>query len=148
MTCAPTCAKGDGARVRGDGYLLAFDFGLQHIGVAVGQTITGTANPLLTLPARNGTPDWGECESLVAQWQPVLLLIGLPLNMDDSESDMSRSARRFARALGRTTGVDIVMVDERLTTFAAKGIAAQTTTHDSHGIAAQLIAETWLNQRR
>ena len=138
----------DGSAVR-DGYVLAFDYGLQHIGVAVGQTISGTANPLLTLRAKNGTPDWRECTSLVAQWQPVLLLIGLPLNMDDSESEMSQRARGFACNLGQTTGVAIAMVDERLTTFAAKGIASSApASQDNHGIAAQLIAETWLNQRR
>ena len=138
----------------GTGYLLAFDFGLKHIGIAVGQTVTGTANPLQTLKARNGKPDWDDLAALVGQWQPGLLLIGLPLNMDDSESDMSQRARRFAAALSRRTGIEHEMVDERLSSFAAKEI----TSSDSHGIsghglaahslAAALIAETWLNQRR
>ena len=138
----------------GTGYLLAFDFGLKHIGIAVGQTVTDTANPLQTLKARNGKPDWDELTALVNHWQPGLLLVGLPLNMDDTESDMSQRARRFAVALSKLTGVEHEMVDERLSSVAAKEI----TSGDKHGpaahgiaahsTAAALIAETWLNQRR
>jgi len=140
--------------VTGTGYLLAFDFGLKHIGIAVGQTVTGTANPLQTLKARNGKPDWDDLAALVGQWQPGLLLIGLPLNMDDSESDMSQRARRFAAALSRRTGIEHEMVDERLSSFAAQEITSgdghRISGHGSaaHSIAAALIAETWLNQRR
>ena len=136
------------------GYLLAFDFGLKHIGVAVAQTVTGTANPLKTLKARQGKPDWDNCAALVDHWQPVKLLVGLPLNMDDTESDMSQRARRFAARLSKLTGIEHEMVDERLSSIAANEI----TSGDSHGraahsiaahsIAAALIAETWLNQRR
>ena len=138
----------------GSGYLLAFDFGLKHIGIAVGQTVTGTANPLQTLKARNGKPDWDDLAALVGQWQPGLLLVGLPLNMDDTESDMSQRARRFAVALSRRTGIEHEMVDERLSSFAAKEITSGDSHRISghglaaHSIAAALIAETWLNQRR
>jgi len=136
------------------GYLLAFDFGLKHIGVAVAQTVTGTANPLQTLKARNGKPDWDEFATLVAHWQPVVLVVGLPLNMDDTESDMSQRARKFAAALSKLTGIKHEMVDERLSSVAAReitssdnhGVAAHSIA--AHSIAAALIAETWLYQRR
>jgi len=135
-------------------YLLAFDFGLKYIGVAVGQTITGTANPLETLNARDGKPDWDNLAALVGHWQPGLLLVGLPLNMDDTESDMSQRARRFAAALSKRTGIEHEMVDERLSSFAANEITSGENhgpaAHSiaTHSIAAALIAETWLNQRR
>jgi putative Holliday junction resolvase len=122
------------------GYVLAFDFGLKHIGVAVGQPVTATASPLTTLAARQGKPDWEALGRLVEAWQPQVLLVGLPLNMDDTESDMSAQARRFAAALARRYGRRVLMVDERLTTFATRAIAAT----DRHGAAAALIAESWL----
>ncbi len=122
------------------GYVLAFDFGLRHIGVAVGQSITRTANPLKTLEARNGRPDWNEIEEMIHQWQPVSLLVGLPLNMDDSESEMSGRARQFGAALARRSEREVQMVDERLSSHASR----ETDSDRSHELAAALIAETWL----
>ncbi|MDZ7668450.1 MAG: Holliday junction resolvase RuvX [Gammaproteobacteria bacterium] len=123
------------------GYVLAFDFGLRHIGVASGQTVTGTATPLITLRARHGRPDWAAVAELAASWRPLYLLVGLPLNMDDTESDMSERAREFAAALERHTGIPCLLVDERLTSRAAREYGGE------HAAAAALIAETWLNQR-
>jgi len=122
--------------------ILAFDFGLKHIGVAVGQSITRSASPLTTLAARNGKPDWTEVVTLVAHWKPSRLVVGLPLNMDDSESDMSANARRFADLLQRQTGLTVSLVDERLTSFEARGIDDK----DSHAVAAVLIAQSWLSR--
>jgi putative Holliday junction resolvase len=122
------------------GCVLAFDYGLKHIGVAVGQTVTATAAPLTNLRANNGKPDWKSVDSLVSEWAPIRLLVGLPLNMDDSESKMSEAARRFAFRLSERTGLQSVMVDERLTSYAARD-ADQT-----HAAAAALIAETWLRE--
>jgi putative Holliday junction resolvase len=123
-----------------DGYVLAFDFGLRNIGVAVGQPVTGTASPLITLRARDGSPDWAEVEQLVADWRPTILLVGLPLNMDDTESEMSELARSFATKLAKRCDLAIEMVDERLTTRAA----AQVDPARAHEVAAVLIAQTWL----
>lgn len=120
--------------------ILAFDFGLKHIGVAVGQTVTRSASPLTTLAARNGKPNWSQVADLVRQWRPNQLIVGLPLNMDDSESDMSERARKFAGKLHETTNIEVSLVDERLTSFAAR----QISTDDNHALAASLIAESWL----
>lgn len=122
--------------------MLAFDFGLRHIGVAAGQTVTATASPVTTLSAREGQPDWAEVAALVQAWKPIQLLVGLPLNMDDTESDMSERARRFAASLGRRTAVSTELVDERLSTRAA------AEQGGDHALAAALIAETWLAERR
>jgi putative Holliday junction resolvase len=122
--------------------ILAFDFGLKHIGVATGQTITRSASPLTTLVAKNGKPNWRQVAELVRQWRPDQLIVGLPLNMDDSESEMSRKARTFAHKLHQQTGVEVCLMDERLTSFAARQISAD----DNHALAASLIAESWLGQ--
>jgi putative Holliday junction resolvase len=126
------------------GYVLAFDFGLRHIGVAVGQTVTGTASPLTTLAARSGTPDWDTVVALVKEWRPHVLLVGLPLNMDDTESEMSGRARGFAERLAAKSGIAVHLVDERLTSHAVKDAGPE----GAHAAAAALIAESWLATRR
>lgn len=123
------------------GVVLAFDFGLKHIGVAVGQRVTRTASPLTTLRASNGKPDWREVTELVDQWRAERLLVGLPLNMDDTESEMSERARAFAEQLSARVAVEVVMVDERLSSFEASRLSSD----DNHAIAASLIAESYLN---
>lgn len=124
------------------GCVLAFDYGTRHIGVAVGQTVTSTATPLTTLKAREGRPDWTDVDALVAEWRPFQLIVGLPLNMDDSESDMSEAARRFGTGLAERTGIPVAMVDERLTSFETRDL------DQSHAAAAALIAESWLTERK
>jgi len=124
------------------GYVLAFDFGLRHIGIAVGQPVTNTASPLTTLTAANGTPKWPEVRALIEEWQPTTLLVGLPLNMDDSESDMSALARGFANNLKRRFKLPVELVDERLTTYAAQRVDPDR----AHEVAAVLIAQTWLGE--
>ncbi len=124
--------------------ILAFDFGLKHIGVAVGQTQTNTASPLSTLSAANGKPDWVHLELLLDEWNPDLLLVGLPLNMDDSESEMSKLARKFSRRLNGRFNLPVELVDERLSSFEANQHDVETDR--KHAIAASIIAESWLNK--
>lgn len=129
--------------------LLAFDYGTRSIGVAVGQTVTSSARPLTELRARDGTPDWGHIEKLLQEWQPDLVLVGLPLNMDGSESDFAARARKFARRLHGRFGVAALMMDERLTTQEAKSIAGHNSNYRDNpvdALAAQLILESWLGQ--
>ncbi|MCC5880222.1 MAG: Holliday junction resolvase RuvX [Idiomarina sp.] len=100
--------------------VLAFDFGTRSIGVAVGQAVTGTANPLAALKAQDGKPDWDRVARLIAEWQPDLCVIGLPLNMDGTEQPITARARKFANRLHGRFGVAIALQDERLTTVSAK----------------------------
>ncbi|MAT84488.1 MAG: Holliday junction resolvase RuvX [Gammaproteobacteria bacterium] len=132
------------------GYVLAFDFGLRYIGVATGQTVTGSAGPLTVLTARDGRPDWQDVLTLIREWQPVRLIVGLPLNMDGSDSDMAERARRFAAELARRSAVATVLADERLTTREARSRSAARgePAGGDHALAAALIAETWLNEQR
>lgn len=129
------------------GTVLIFDFGTRQIGVAVGQTVTGSARPLAILSAQDGAPRWKQVEALLNEWQPVLLLVGLPLNMDGSESDFCPRARRFGRRLHGRFNLPVLMVDERLSTFEAKSHQKDTNKPalvDDE--AAVLIFNTWYRE--
>ena len=137
----------------GNRRLLAFDFGTRRIGVASGQEMLGTGQPLAMLPARDGIPDWQQIEALLAEWQPDIVLVGLPLNMDDIENDMCARARKFGKRLHGRYHVTVEMVDERLTSYEAKGeVMAGGGSRDfgRHGVddrAAVLILETWCREQ-
>ena len=129
------------------GYVLAIDFGTRHIGIAVGQTITQTASGLTTIRANNGVPHWPDLLTIIDEYQPACIVVGLPLNMDDSESEMSQRARDFGRRLASKTSFQIEFVDERLTSREAKTQLREGGGHaaDNHELAAALIAESWLS---
>ena len=101
-------------------FVLAFDYGLRNIGVAIGQRLTGTATPLTGLAARDGIPNWAQVQTLLEEWRPQQLLVGLPLNMDASESELSRRARKFANRLHGRFGLTVNLMDERLSSFEVK----------------------------
>jgi putative Holliday junction resolvase len=106
----------------GNRTILAFDFGTKSIGVAVGQEVTGTASPLPALKARDGIPDWDLIETLYKDWLPDLVVVGLPLNMDGTEQQMTHRARKFANRLHNRFKVKVEVCDERLTTTDAKAM--------------------------
>ncbi len=127
--------------------VLAFDFGVRQIGVAMGQTLTAGTRRLPELRAREGQPRWEQVEALLADWQPDLLLVGLPLNMDGTESEFCRRARKFARRLEGRFGIRTLMVDERLSTREARERGGPRESYRSDpvdSIAAEVILETWL----
>lgn len=131
---------------------IAFDFGLARIGVAVGQDITSTASPLDTIKAKDGTPNWQLIESLIKQWQPKKVLIGEPFNMDGSDQTITKRARKFANQIHGRFGVQIVLVDERLSSAAAReelfefGGYKKLKKSQLDSIAAVLILESWFSQ--
>jgi putative Holliday junction resolvase len=130
--------------------LLAFDYGEKNIGVAVGQTLTGTANPLETIRVSGSSPDWNAISRIVKTWQPDALVVGLPLNMDGTEQKVSRRARRFGNQLLGRYQLPVHLVDERLTTREARDRLASEgrAGSDDHPVAAQIILESWLNEQR
>ncbi len=136
------------ARIRS---VLAFDFGLVQIGVAVGNTLLGSTQPLAILRAREGIPDWQALEQVVREWQPDLLLVGDPLNMDGSDSELCERARKFARRLHGRLGLPVTMVDERLTSFEAKQVSREQGHRGDYkrrpidSQAAELVLQSWLN---
>lgn len=133
------------------GLLLGFDYGRARIGVAVGTQITGRARELCLLKARDGIPDWQQVAGLIAEWQPSALVVGLPLNMDGSPSEMSALAEKFARRLEGRFGLPTHTWDERLTSFEARGLRQQGAgAHRQQSVdalAAALLLESWLQQQ-
>ena len=119
--------------------VMAFDFGTQKMGIAVGQSMIESATPLSLFPMKDGIPNWDELLKIVKQHQPSLFLVGLPLNMDDSESELSTRARKFARRLKHQTNISTLMVDERLTTREAR---TELESYQSQGRAKKLAADS------
>ena len=144
--------------------LLGFDYGKRRIGVAVGQELTGTASPLETVRAKEGKPDWPAITRLIQDWQANALVVGLPLNMDDTEQEMTRAARRFANQLKGRYHLPVFMTDERLTSVAAEYMLDENPIDGQKKrprsqrqakkrealidqVAAQLILTTFFNQQ-
>lgn len=129
---------------------MAFDFGLRQIGVAVGNCLLRSTQPLAVVGAREGVPDWSRLEQLVREWQPDLLLVGDPLNMDGSDSELCQRARKFARRLHGRLGLPVELVDERLTSFEAKQISRERGHKGDYkrqpvdSQAAELVLQSWL----
>lgn len=109
-------------REAGQRTVLAFDFGTKSIGVAVGQEITGTASPLSALKAQDGIPDWQKVGQLFEDWAPDLAVVGLPLNMDGTEQEVTLRAKKFAYRLNGRFKVKVDTWDERLSTADAKSM--------------------------
>ena len=133
---------------------LGFDFGRRRIGVAVAQELSATTRPLTSLQAVNNKPNWDAIERLIKEWQPDILVVGLPMNMDGTEHDMSRAARRFSNQLNGRFNIPVELIDERLTSVEAEEIMVEArregrikrskskTSIDQ--IAAELILKNWL----
>ena len=153
-------ATSNGVRATGmtDTTVIGFDFGLKRIGVAAGNTRTGTSQGLSTVHAKDGLPNWPAVERLIGQWLPARLVVGLPLNMDGSESAMAVRARKFGARAARRFALEVVYVDERLTTAAAeaqlvertapgKSLNQQRRKHRDR-LAAELLLRTYLEAHR
>ncbi len=130
--------------------LLGFDFGTKRIGVAVGQTITQTARPLVTLAAKQGVPSMDALNKLMKTWQPDALIVGIPLNMDGTEQPLTHAARQFKLLLQKCYQLPVYEVDERLST---KDARERLFNHGGYkallggqvdSVSAQLILQTWL----
>ncbi len=129
--------------------LLGFDFGPRKIGVAVGQTVTGTATALETVRAQGQRPDWKRLETIIREWQPDAAVVGLPFNMDDSEEAWSERVHRFARQLHGRFGLRVHLIDERLTSLQARHqlkLGRNDADDRVDAQAAKLILETWLTE--
>ena len=145
--------KGDSAKFS---YLtaLGFDFGLKRIGIAVGQTLTRSANPVAILKAKNGIPNWEKIKELIETWWRVdVLVVGIPYNMDSSKQPLTHAAREFADKLKLKSGLLVHTVDERLTTIEAKRLWFEQKFQKNvklpqqfDSYAAKVILEQWLQE--
>ncbi len=138
------------------GTWLGFDFGLRRIGVAVGQTATRTASPLLVARHGKQQPDWQQVLSVVEEWRPVGLLVGLPLGPAGEPTPMAEKALAFGRGLVKRTGLPLATMDERMTSqaverdFAARRAAGTARRRDAgqlDAVAAAMILSNWLQSQ-
>lgn len=136
---------------RGPAGLIAFDFGLRYIGVAVGDSQTRLAHALEYIDAEANAARFARIAELIAEWQPATLVVGLPLDAEGGDHDMTRRARRFAHQLEGRFRLPVVLVDERLTSVEAdavlrtRGRGGRAHKQDNHAIAAQLILQAHLD---
>lgn len=134
--------------------LLGFDFGMSYIGVAAGQTLTKTATPITALKARDGQPNWDEVKALIDEWSPNQLIVGLPLNMDDTDQLITKAAKKFAKRLEGRYGLPVSLWDERLSSieakqqlFQSKGKQAISDPIKLNSTAAAVILEDYLQHQ-
>ena len=140
------------------GTVLAFDFGLQRIGVAVGERELGTAHALPVLAALTQPGRMTAIGRLVKEWSPSLLVVGRPLGEDGGSHEMTRRAERFARQLNGRFGLPVRLVDERFSSAEAESRVraafgrrraadlARGKALDSQ--AAQLLLEQYFNDKQ
>jgi len=135
---------------------LSFDYGKQRIGVAAGQKVTGTANPVCTLNCKQGKIDWQAIEQLIQQWQPDALVVGVPYHMNGEHSDMTLAAQRFGRQLHGRFHCPVHEMDERLSSVEAEQYqlskrqagGKRAAKQQIDGIAAAIILENWMTHHK
>lgn len=134
------------------GRVLGFDYGSLRIGIAVGNSITGTAGALDIIHNRRHTPNWPEILAIIHAWKPEILVVGLPLSSSGEETEMSAEARAFAKKLGNKSSLAYLMVDERYSTHEANRVVAglardnirkHWASNEKDDVAAQIILETY-----
>lgn len=135
---------------------MGLDFGISKMGIALGNTLTKTATPLMQFTMNNGlpAPDWQELLNLIKQWQVSAIIVGLPLNMDDTPSELANRAKKFARRLNHQLQAahiqcPIILADERLTSREAKALAweyglIKRETDPIDSIASAIMLGSWL----
>jgi putative Holliday junction resolvase len=132
--------------------IVAFDFGLRRIGVAVGQEVTRSATPLGAIANGEAGPDWQEIESLLGEWQPARLVVGMPVHADGTPAPLGKAVSAFIGDLARF-GLPVETVDERYTSLEAEALLKSRRREGLEGriskaavdaAAATLIAERWL----
>ncbi len=118
--------------------VLAFDYGERRIGVAVGNTITKTAEPLTIIQEKNQDERWKAIKQVIQEWQADLLVVGLPTHPDGAPHEMTQKAKRFGNQLHGRFQKQVVWVDERYTSAAVEG--------GNDALAAQLILQQYLQE--
>jgi len=146
-------AAPEGAAPHPPQLVLAFDFGRRRIGVACGDTLARRASPLAAVANTAAGPAWGAVDSLMRDWRPDLIVVGLPYNADGSESGMSAQARTFSDELARRYALPVRLVDERYSSLEAEarlkaeresGVRKRRVTKtDVDAAAACVILDRW-----
>lgn len=133
--------------------IIAFDFGVKSIGVAIGQQITGTASPLAAVKAVDGIPQWQTLDDVFKEWEPSCIVLGYPTNMDGTEQLITARAKKFGKRLYNRYKIPVHGQDERLTTVEAKerlfelGGFKKLSKGKIDSVSAVLILESWFNNQ-
>ena len=143
--------------------VIAFDYGERRIGVAIGQTLSATAEPLAVLKQISGKIDWQGIQTLMDEWRPDRILVGFPETADGKTIPLHDAIKRFSAELTNRFGLPLEYCDEHLSSYAAKQLLVSNKSKKRHGdintkrsaaksgidaVAAQLILETWLGDER
>ncbi len=149
---ADAASAAPAATLPAQGTLLGFDFGLARIGVATAELETGTASALDTVSETSGAARFAAIGKLIAQWQPVALVVGVPTRLDGSDQSLSARCRRFANQLHGRFGLPVFTVNEHLSSLAAERELAEAGVRDWRkrkavldAAAARLILQTFLD---
>ena len=126
--------------------IIAFDYGEKNIGVAVGQTETNTSSPLQIIFNNNDQVNWNEISVLLDEWKPELVIIGKPLNMDGTDSEIMKKVEKFVKHLKTIYDAQYEFIDERLTTFEAKEILIENKSDIVDANAAKILIDNWFNK--
>lgn len=127
--------------------LLGFDYGTRRVGVAAGQTVTSSASPLTVLNNPASVEFWQQLDKLVAEWRPDGFIVGMPLHADGSVGRIAQAAAAFAGELTARYGLQVISVDERLTSWEADQLARDLPAARRDAVAASLILMTYLEGR-
>ena len=134
--------------------ILGIDYGLKSVGFAVGEQITNSCSTYFSKKFKNRKELVEKIKNLISEWDISTIVIGLPLNMDNSESEMSLEIRNFSKKLEKDINIKINFVDEKLTTYEAKQILKdlnknkQYIEKNNHGLAAKLILDSFMSEKK
>ena len=128
--------------------IVAFDYGTKKIGVAVGQTETYTSSPLQIIYNDHEKTNWNEIRMLIDEWKPDLILIGKPINMDGTESEIMKKVDNFFKKLQKISNTKCEYIDERLTTFEAKEILGESKVAEVDSHAAKILIDNWIERSK
>jgi putative Holliday junction resolvase len=134
------------------GTVLAFDFGERRIGIAVGEHLLASATPLMTIDNESNEIRFQMITKLVNEWQPRLLVVGLPLSLDGTEHAVTQLCKKFARRLNGRFNLPVALIDERYSSAEASqllneaGIRGRAQKEMLDQVAAQTILQSYFDQ--
>ncbi|MEE9310585.1 MAG: Holliday junction resolvase RuvX [Cocleimonas sp.] len=133
--------------------VIAFDFGLKRTGVAVGNTLTGSATPECTLTGKDEQPNWQGISQLIEDWKPTQIVVGLPVELDGTENPLTKRINRFCNQLNGRYNLPVDQENEQFTSIEAadrlkqlrqSGRKKKVTKDEIDKIAASIILENWM----
>lgn len=124
--------------------VMGFDFGTNNIGIAVGNCTLGTTTALTILKAKHGQPNWDEVNKLLNEWQPVRLIVGYPLQLDNTATHATQPALKFSRRLAHFSQLKVELFDEKLSTYTARRLN-HVNGQKLDDYAASVMLQSWIN---